>query len=51
MTLDAALTTAAVAAAAVWLLRRLWTALRARRGDRGCAGGCGCAATKLGPRR
>jgi hypothetical protein len=48
MSLDDALTLAAVALALGWLGRRAWTALRRRRRP-GCGGGCGCGAT-LGAR-
>jgi len=51
MSLDAIVTAAAVGLAALWLARRLWLAVRARREGRGCAGGCGCASSKVGPRR
>jgi hypothetical protein len=50
MNLDAVITTLAISAAALWLLRRLWLTLQARRKGNGCAGGCGCSATKIGPR-
>jgi len=51
MSLDAWITGSAVALATLWLTRRLWLAVRARRNGRGCAGGCGCAAEKLPNRR
>lgn len=51
MSLDAAITAAAVGLAALWLARRLWRALGARRAGKGCAGGCGCSAAKVAPRR
>lgn len=51
MSLDAWMTGGAVGLASLWLVRRLWLAVRARRAGRGCVGGCGCATEKLAGRR